>query len=171
MVLGQLKGFATTHYGEGDWILSFSNEQIFLNHGLIREKKMDAAQMQRDLANFVLGFAGVKEAFTASDLRKQEFTQSRAHLLQMGYNHKASGDVLLVLEPAWLVGGKRGTTHGSGYSYDTHVPIAFYGWGIKAGKSSSYATVTDIAPTLAALLQIRMPNGTTGQPIQAVLGN
>jgi len=91
--------------------------------------------------------------------------------LQMGYNHKASGDVLLVLEPAWLVGGKRGTTHGSGYSYDTHVPIAFYGWGIKAGKSSSYASVTDIAPTLAALLQIRMPNGTTGQPIQAVIGN
>ena len=171
MVLGQLKGFATTHYGEGDWILSFSNEQIFLNHALIREKKMDAEQMQRDLVAFVLGFAGVKEAYTASDLRRQEFTQAPAHLLQMGYNHKASGDVLLVLEPAWLVGGKRGTTHGSGYSYDTHVPIAFYGWGIKPGKSSAYTTVTDIVPTLANLLQIRMPNGTTGQPIQAVIGN
>jgi len=79
--------------------------------------------------------------------------------------------VLLVLEPGWLVGGKRGTTHGSGYSYDTHVPIAFYGWGIKPGKSAVYAAVTDIVPTLAQLLQIRMPNGSTGQPIQAVLGN
>ena len=171
MAQGQLKGFALANYGEGDWILNFSNEQVFLNHGLIQEKKLNLEQMQRDIAQFVLGFAGVKEAYTAADLRRQEFTQSRAHLLQMGYNHKASGDVLLVLEPAWLVGGKRGTTHGSGYSYDTHVPIAFYGWGIKAGKSSAYATVADIAPTLATLLQIRTPNGTTGQPIQAVLGN
>jgi predicted AlkP superfamily pyrophosphatase or phosphodiesterase len=171
MVQGQLKGFALAKYGEGDWILNFSNEQVFLNHALIQEKKIDLEQMQRDIAQFVLGFAGVKEAYTAADLRRQEFTQAPAHLLQMGYNHKASGDVLLVLEPAWLVGGKRGTTHGSGYSYDTHVPIAFYGWGIKSGKSSAYTTVTDIVPTLANLLQIRMPNGTTGQPIQAVLGN
>ena len=169
MVLGQLKGFALANYGEGDWILNFSNEQIFLNHALIQAKKMNAEQMQRDLAAFVLSFAGVKEAYTASDLRRQEFTQYRPHLLQMGYNHKASGDVLLVLEPGWLVGGKRGTTHGSGYSYDTHVPIAFYGWGIKPGKSAAYAAVTDIVPTLAQLLQIRMPNGSTGQPIQAVL--
>ena len=169
MVLGQLKGFATAMYGEGNWILSFSNEQVFLNHELIKSKKMNAEQIQRDLADYVLRFRGVKEAFTASDMRRQEFTQNRPHLLQMGYNHKASGDVLLILEPAWLVGGARGTTHGSGFSYDTHVPIAFYGWGIKAGKSASYATVTDIAPTLSVLLQIRMPNGTTGSPINEVI--
>jgi predicted AlkP superfamily pyrophosphatase or phosphodiesterase len=171
MVLGQLKGFATAMYGEGDWIKSFSNEQIFLNHELIKSKKMNAEQIQRDLADYVLRFRGVKEAYTASDMRRQEFTQNRPHLLQMGYNHKASGDVLLILEPAWLVGGARGTTHGSGFSYDTHVPIAFYGWGIKAGKSASYATVTDIAPTLSVLLQIRMPNGTTGSPIKEVINH
>jgi len=170
MVLGQLKGYTQATYGEGDWILSFSNEQIFLNQELIQAKKIDLERMQRDLANYVLRFPGVKEAYAAQDMRTQEFTQARPHLLQMGYNHKASGDVLVVLESAWLVGGKRGTTHGSGYSYDTHVPIAFYGWGIKQGKSSRYTTVADIAPTLATLLQIRMPNGTTGQPIREVIG-
>lgn len=169
MVLGQLKGFTNAMYGEGDWIKSFSNEQIFLNHELIKDKKMNAEQIQRDLAEYVLRFKGVKEAYTASDMRRQEFTQNRAHLLQMGYNHKASGDVLLILEPGWLVGGARGTTHGSGFNYDTHVPIAFYGWGIKAGKSATYASVTDIAPTLSVLLQIRMPNGTTGSPIKEVI--
>lgn len=169
MVLGQLKGFATEKYGEGDWILNFSNEQIFLNHELIGSKNLSLEQIQRDLATFVLKFKGVKEAYTSSDLKRQEFTSHRPHLLQMGYNHKASGDVLLILEPGWLVGGPRGTTHGSGYSYDTHVPIAFYGWGISQGRSAKYASVTDIAPTLAALLQIRMPNGTTGHPIQEIL--
>lgn len=169
MILGQLKGFAQAMYGEGNWVLSYSNEQIFLNKDLAREKKLDFVQMQRDFADYVLRFKGVKEAYTAADLRTGEFIQNRPHLLQMGYNHKASGDVLLVLEPAWLTGGLKGTTHGSGYSYDTHVPISFYGWGIKPGQSANYTTVTDIAPTLAVLLKIKFPNGTTGKPIQEIL--
>ncbi len=169
MVTNQLKGFAMAMYGEGNWVLNFSNEQVFLNKDLAREKKIDFEQMQRDVADFSLRLRGVKEAYTATDLRSQEFTKNHSHLLQMGYNHKASGDVLLILEPAWLAGGQRGTTHGSGYSYDTHVPIAFYGWGIKPGKSSTYTSITDIAPTLSILLKTRMPNGTTGQPIKEIL--
>lgn len=169
MVLNQLRGFALAMYGEGNWILNFSNEQVFLNKELAREKGVDFEQMQREIADFSLRFKGVKEAYTAYDLRNQEFTLNRPHLLQMGYNHKASGDVLMILEPAWLAGGQRGTTHGSGYSYDTHVPIAFYGWGIKPGKSSTYTSITDIAPTLSILLKTRMPNGTTGQPIKEIL--
>ncbi len=106
MVLGQLKGFATTHYGEGDWILSFSNEQIFLNHALIREKKMDAEQMQRDLAAFVLGFAGVKEAFTASDLRRQEFTQAPSASLADGLQSQSFWGCIACLG-ASLAGGRK----------------------------------------------------------------
>lgn len=169
MFMNQLRGFTTAMYGEGNWVLNFSNEQVFLNRDLAREKKIDFEQMQREIAEYSLRFRGVKEAYTAFDLRNQEFTKNRPHLLQMGYNHKASGDVLFVLEPAWLAGGQRGTTHGSGYSYDTHVPIAFYGWGIKPGQSSTYTTVTDIAPTLSILLKTRMPNGTTGQPIKEII--
>lgn len=169
MILGQLRGFAQAMYGDGNWVLSFSNEQIFLNKDLARDKKIDFEQMQRDFADYVLRFKGVKEAYTAVDLKTQEFAKNRPSLLQMGYNHKASGDVLLILEPGWLTGGQRGTTHGSGYSYDTHVPISFYGWGIKPGQSSSYVSITDIAPTLAVLLKIKFPNGTTGKPIREIL--
>ena len=88
----------------------------------------------------------------------------------MGYNHKSSGDVMVILEPAWLSNSTRGTTHGTGYKYDTNVPIVFYGWNIKPGQSANYATVTDIAPTLAMLLKTRIPNGATGEPILEVLG-
>ena len=168
-ILTQLKGYTNERYGEGDWIENFSNEQLFLNHSLIREMKLDLVAMQEDIAEFLLRFDGIKETYTANDMRHREYTLGRKSLLQMGYNHKASGDVLIINDAAWLTDSTRGTTHGTGYTYDTHVPIVFYGWHIQPGSSSRYATVTDIAPTLAMLLHTRLPNGATGQPIGEIL--
>jgi len=169
-LLTQLKGFTNQHYGEGDWISSFSNEQIFLNRQLAAEKGLDLTKMQLEIAEFLLKFDGIKETYSASDMKRVEYNFGRKKLLQMGYNHKSSGDVMIIMEPAWLTNASRGTTHGSGFKYDTNVPIVFYGWGIKAGQSANYATVTDIAPTLAMLLKTRIPNGATGEPILEVLG-
>lgn len=169
-VLTQLKGFTNQHYGEGNWILSYTNEQIFLNRKLAAERGLDLERMQLEVADFLLRFDGIKETYIAQDMKRMEYNFGRKKLLQMGFNHKSSGDVMIIMEPAWLTNSTRGTTHGSGYKYDTHVPIVFYGWGIKAGQSANYATVTDIAPTLAMLLQTRIPNGTTGEPILEVLG-
>ncbi|MBN7818124.1 alkaline phosphatase PafA [Algoriphagus pacificus] len=164
----QLKGYTQLTYGEGNWILNMSNEQVFLNHELIREKDLDLDDVQEDLANFLLRFRGIKEVYTAHAMKNTEFTEGRAAKLQMGYNHKASGDLLLILEPGWLTGGARGTSHGTGYTYDTNVPIVFYGWNVPAGQSSRYATITDIAPTLSMMLNIKFPNGATGQPITEI---
>jgi predicted AlkP superfamily pyrophosphatase or phosphodiesterase len=169
-LLTQLKGFTNQHYGEGNWIVNYSNEQVFLNRDLVAEKGLDLEKIQGEVAKFLLGFEGIKEAYTSSDMKREEYTFGRKRLLQRGYNHKASGDVLLILEPAWLSNSTRGTTHGTGYTYDTHVPIIFYGWNIQTGESSKYVTVTDIAPTLAMLLKTRIPNGATGEPILEVLG-
>jgi hypothetical protein len=168
-ILTQLKGFANDKFGEGDWIISLSNDQIFLNRKLAAEKGHDLYEMQRAFADYILKFDGIKEAYTATDLKKSDFSQHRQKLLQMGFNHKASGDVMLILEPAWLSSTWKGTTHGTGYTYDTHVPIIFYGWNISAGESAEYCTITDIAPTLAMLLKTRLPNGATGQPILPIL--
>lgn len=168
-ILTQMRGFTSQKFGEGNWISNFSNEQVFINHELAKEKGVSVEVIQRALADFLLGFEGIKEVYTATDMRIHEFTQGKKSLLQMGYNHKASGDLLLILEPAWLSSSYKGTTHGTGYTYDTHVPIVFMGWNIKPGKSSRYATVTDIAPTLSIMLGTRLPNGATGQPIGEIL--
>ncbi|TDQ16256.1 type I phosphodiesterase/nucleotide pyrophosphatase [Algoriphagus boseongensis] len=168
VAIGQLRGYTQAKYGEGNWILNYSNEQIFLNKDLARDKGVDFDMLQRDIADFSLRIKGVKEAYAAVDMKTTEFTQGRASSLQMGFNHKASGDVLLILESGWLAGGLRGTTHGSGFSYDTHVPVAFYGWGIKHGKSAAYTSITDIAPTIAVMLGVKFPSGTTGQPITEI---
>ncbi|MFC0261529.1 alkaline phosphatase PafA [Fontibacter flavus] len=168
-ILTQMRGFSNINYGEGNWILNFSNEQVFINHELAKEKGLEVEKIQRELAEFLLRFNGIKEVYTATDMRRMEYLNGKKHLLQMGYNHKASGDLLLILEPAWLSSSYRGTTHGTGYTYDTHVPIVFMGWKVPSGESSRYVTITDIAPTLSMMLNIRLPNGATGQPILEVL--
>jgi predicted AlkP superfamily pyrophosphatase or phosphodiesterase len=168
-LLTQLKGFANYRYGEGEWILNFSNQQVFLNRKLIAEKGLSLVDVQREVADFILKYDGIKETYTGEDLRRFEYTTGRKHLLQMGYNHKASGDVMVIMEAAWLANSTRGTTHGTGFTYDTNVPIVFYGWGVKPGSSSRYATITDIAPTLSMLLKTRLPNGATGQPIEEIV--
>lgn len=164
-VMTELLNFITSTYGEGDWIKNSSNGQLFLNHELIHEKKMNQESFENEIAQFLLKFDGIKEVYTGTAMRTREFTEGRAMRLQMGYNHKASGDILMILEPGWLTGGATGTSHGTGYSYDTNVPILFYGWHVPAGESSRYATITDITPTLSMMLDIKLPNGSTGQPI------
>ena len=82
-----------------------------------------------------------------------------------GYNINRSGDVQMIYEPAMLEERPQGTTHGSLYNYDTHIPLLWYGWGIKPGYDYSQTYMTDIAATLAALLHIQEPNGCVGKPI------
>lgn len=162
---GQLKGYTQQKYGVGEWIINISNEQIFLNSDLAREKGVKISDMEEDLAKFLMKFKGIKEVYTSTSMRNTSFTQDRPSLLQMGYNHKSSGELLIILEPGWLTGGARGTSHGTGFSYDTNVPILFFGWGVKHGSSSRHASITDIAPTLSMMLDIRLPNGSNGSPI------
>jgi hypothetical protein len=126
-ILTQMRGFSILKYGEGNWISSFTNEQVFLNYELAKEKGVNIEEMQRELAEFLLKFPGIKEVYTATDMRRMEYLTGKKALLQMGYNHKASGDLLLILEPGWLSSSYKGTTHGTGYTYDTHVPISIYG--------------------------------------------
>jgi phosphopentomutase len=60
---------------------------------------------------------------------------------------------------------EKGTTHGAGYNYDTHVPIIFYGNSIKKGNYFQYVSITQIAPTICELLQINQTNGCISDPL------
>jgi len=89
--------------------------------------------------------------------------------VRRGFHTKRSGDLAVVLESGWTAGSNTfGTTHSSPYTYDTHVPILFYGYGIKSGSSVQYHAITDIAPTVSVLLKIKFPSGSTGNPIAEV---
>ncbi|WP_262920528.1 alkaline phosphatase PafA [Hymenobacter sp. 5516J-16] len=161
-------------HGPGKWVLSYENQQVYLNRPLLREKNLDLYQMQREVAGIMLGYAGVTRALAAEDVQKSHWESGMLMYLENGYFPKRSGDVLVILEPGWLESYQypvnKGTTHGSSGSYDTHVPVVFWGWHVKHGQSSAPAKITDIAPTLARWLHIQEPDGCTGQPLPEVLG-
>ena len=85
--------------------------------------------------------------------------------LQWGHHPTASGEVIVVPKPGWINYGRSGTTHGSPYAYDTHVPCIFYGWGVKPGATYERTYIRDIAPTVSALIHSPLPNAAAGHVI------
>ena len=158
-------------FGPGEWIEDVSNDQVFLNRELIRQNKMDLEETQRKVADIIREIKTVEEVFTASDFNRFDYTEPRRAMLQRGFNSNLSGDLIVLEQNSFISGGygKQGTTHGSSYTYDTHVPLLFYGSGIKKGSTTRYVTITDIAPTVSFLLDISLPGAATGQPIWEIL--
>lgn len=159
-----LRAYMKRTYGD-TLVLSFSNQQIFLNHAVIDNKKLVLQQVQEDAAYFLSKMKDVSEVLTGTTLNNSQFTEGSRYMMQKGYHAKRSGDVLINYFPGYMDYGPTGTTHGSPYSYDTHVPLLFHGWNIKAGSSTEEVFITDIAATLAMMLNIQFPNGCTGKPI------
>ncbi|MEJ1223045.1 alkaline phosphatase PafA [Sediminicola sp. 1XM1-17] len=166
---GKLNEFVEYTFGTNDLIKNISNNQIFLDHGVIKGLDLNLEKVQQTIAHELLGYEGVERTYTAYQMWQNEYRQGIPYILQNGYNQKRSGDVLLVLKPATVQYSITGSTHGSTYPYDTHVPLLFYGKGIKKGSTSAKTEIPDIAPTIASLLGISYPNGATGQPIVEVL--
>lgn len=169
----KLKAFVATitkkYFGSEELIENISNNQIFLNKDKVESLGFEVDKVAQKLADEVLNFDGIYKAVTARTLQTARFETGIMNSLQNGYNQKFSGDVMMIPYPASLGGGRTGTSHGSGYSYDTHIPIIFYGNGVKKGVSKKRYNIIDIAPTIANILKIEAPNSTTGKIIDEAL--
>ncbi len=121
--------------------------------------------------NFLMKQEGIANAYSENILRQSQYDEGGVKgMVVRGYHPKRCGDIVLVLEPGWYPSSSTtGTTHGSPWKYDTHVPMLFFGNGIRKGSTVQYHPITDIAPTISALLNIKYPSGCTGQPIAEVL--
>jgi hypothetical protein len=157
------------HYGEGRWLLNISNHHIFLNRALCEERKISLEEMQRRVAASILDLPGVAGSWTATDAQQGGLTGPVGSKVQLGYHPVLSGDVMYSLAPGWLQYRLTGTTHGSAYPYDTHVPAIFYGFGVTPGETWKPHTICDIAPTVSALCNLPFPNAMIGQPIDALV--
>jgi len=165
----KLNAYVVDRFGSEDLIENISNYQVFLNRGLATQLDIDLREMQEDLAQFILQDSAVERTYTSYQMWGEEYTKGIPYILQNGYNSKRSGDVLFVLKPAVISYSKTGSTHGSPQIYDTHTPLLFFGKGFKRGASYERSEIPDIAPTIAAMLGIAFPNGTTGKPLTQVL--
>ena len=161
--------FLKYKYGTTDLVKSISNNQVFLDHKIVNNLDMDLVDIQEEIAFELLRYGDIYKVYTAHQMWKNEYIEGIPYILQNGWNQKRSGDVLYVQKPGYVSYPRTGSTHGSAMIYDTHVPLIFYGNGIKNGETATRTEIPDIAPTIATLLGIAFPNGTTGKPIAKVL--
>ncbi len=152
-----------------DLLLSYSNQQVFLDIAKLNTLKLSRTEVEKAVADFLLEQQGVASAITRTALQQGSDEKGLQRNTRLGHHLQRSGDVMVNYAPGWIDSTKKtGTTHGSPYNYDTHVPLFWYGWKVTQGQSFQAVEITDIATTLALLLDIEAPNGSFGQfmPLQ-----
>lgn len=150
-----------------DYIQTFSNGSIYFNTALLKRDRINREEIERVAGDAAMTVPGIARYFTRTQLEagRVAVTDPVARRALHAFHPQRSGDVVLVCEPFKFFGESStiGTTHGSPYSYDTHVPLIIMGGGVKAGRYRGAASPADIAPTLAAILRVQPPSNTTGR--------
>ena len=161
--------FVEAEFGGKDVIEGFSNNQIFFDYKMLSEYDLEPDDLQESLYYYLLKYDKIDRVYTRDMIENSNATNVFSSAVENGFHPKRSGDVQYILEPAVISYPQKGSTHGSYMTYDTQAPLMFYGQGIKPGQSYNHYNIKDIAPTIAALLGISQPNGTTGKVIGEAL--
>jgi predicted AlkP superfamily pyrophosphatase or phosphodiesterase len=166
LMIDSLKKFLTANYGSAQMLLNASSDNIFFDRNFLDQNKISLQDIQQKTADFLTKLPSVAVTMTGYELSKGLQRTGVYSLMQNGFNQKRSSDVMIALNPGWIDAyALTGTTHGAAYSYDTHVPVIFFGKGIVSGSSVDPVFVTDIAPTICSLLNIEFPSGNSGRPL------
>lgn len=167
-VLKELNNVLEKKYQYKNIVSSLLNYQVHLNQPLITKNGLNEEAIRADIVHFLKSQPTISFVADLNALEKAPLPESIKSSMVNGYNFKRSGPIFFVLEPAWYSGSamSTGTSHGTWYGYDAHIPLVWMGWGIRQGQTNRPTKMTDIAPTLAALLKIQAPNGSVGQPIE-----
>ncbi|MBS1599848.1 MAG: alkaline phosphatase family protein [Bacteroidetes bacterium] len=170
IILDNLNRLLAAKFGEEKLILAGMNYQIIFDMKKINDKKLDFDAIKKSVVDYLQQQPGVNYALDVAKIGEAPIPEPIKTMIINGYNLKRSGPVQVAFNAGWLESYARtGTTHGSWNPYDTHIPLVFMGWGIRQGSSNSTLHMTDIAPTIAALLHIQMPSGCIGMPIREVM--
>ncbi len=160
-----------TKFGVEKLILAIDNYQVYLNQQTIKENKLNADEVTTFLVDELNKVPSVLFAVDLKKVGASAIPEPIKTRIINGYNWQRSGDIQLVSHDAMLpTYAKTGTTHSVWNSYDSHIPLIFMGKGINQGESNLPYNMTDIAPTISALLKIQFPSGNIGNPIVEVLG-
>ena len=167
------ESFQEAHGVEEDVVVEMIGPYVYLDEPMLAEMGLDLEAVEEISAKIALEVEGVRLALTRSAIAKGQLPDTELmDLVERSFYRSRFGNLFLIHEPFWLFGGggySTGTSHGSPYSYDRYVPVLFAGGGVPKGRVTRAVGPEDIAPTLAALLNIMAPSGSTGQVLQEVL--
>jgi len=166
-----LNEFLTKKFGIDKLISSSINYHLGFDLKKISENNLDFEAVKKATVSFLQKKPGIQFAVDIDNIGNAPIPEPIKTMIINGYNTKRCGPVMIIPDPGWFGGqeGGTGTTHGNWNPYDTHIPLVFMGWNIKHGATNRNIRMSDISPTLAALLHIQMPNGSVGEVIREVL--
>lgn len=156
-------------------ISDITNNNIYLDRKSIAQQRVDQEEIENFIANNLREQKGIKKVYTQEDIQESGSNDKLLQMIQHGYRYQESGDIIFVLESGHLSksedkpGSHKGTSHGSGFNYDTQVPLIWYGKGIPAQSLHRRIDIVDIAASLAPILYIQRPDSCTGEPILELL--
>jgi len=166
----QLNDYLKNIFGIEKLSYGIMNYQVFLNDPKMDQEKLDREKVKSAAIDFLQKIPGVMYTIDVADIGNTPLPEPIKSMVINGYNQSRSGDIQIILQPGWFEGSNiTGTTHGTWNPYDTHIPLLWYGWKIAPGHTNRLIHMEDIAPTVAALLHIQMPNGNVGTAITEVI--
>ncbi|WP_020527035.1 alkaline phosphatase PafA [Flexithrix dorotheae] len=154
----------STKFKEQKYVSFSDGTQVYFDQKLVGQNR----ELVEEAGAFLQNYEGVKEVFIPSVMSNSEDNRLIS-LMSNGYNYNNSGDIILQFYSGWMGERRYGTTHGTGYIADTHVPLLWYGWNIPHGETSQPYAITQIVPTLSMILNIPLPDDADIQPISELL--
>lgn len=156
-------------HGQGKWVSGFSGNDIYLNHQLADERKIDFDTLLVQTAQFLTEVQGVANSIIGKQLPSLYTSLPVVDVMRANYHPKRSGDIIVYLEPGWAMEQTDGSQIAQQWGYE-YVPLAFYGWKIPRNMLYQRHNMADIAPTICTYLRVGMPNACSGTPIK-LIGN
>ncbi len=163
----KLEAFGIETFGT-DVILNCSNQNIFFDKEVLATKGISLNDVKNKVRDFVMKESWVMRVYTEEEILSSTGSDPYLQMIANGYDPKQNGELVILETPGTLGDHTTGTTHGSVFSYDTHVPVIFFGKGVRAGKSHDKCVITEIAPTVAQLIGISLPNATQAEILEAL---
>ena len=156
-------------FGPGNWLLATAGSSPYLNHALIAERKLAPEDVRRVAADAALRTPHVARVYTRDQLQRGEVAPDLiGRRVLRSFNAERSGDLEIVFDPFWMRAAT-GTTHGTPYNYDAHIPLVFMGPGITPGRYHQHAALNDLAPTVAAMVGVEAPSSADGRVLVEML--
>ena len=168
-IQNDLKEFSVTTFGE-NLVLDYSNFNVFFDKTIIKSKALNLQEVKQVFKDYLQKQDYIKRVYTEEEIATANASDYYLNFVSKGYDPIQNGELVLIFKPGYLEYNSTGTTHGSPYSYDTHVPLIFFGWNIKKGATHDRKEITQIAPTITQMLKITMPNSSDGKVLLEVLG-
>ena len=164
-LFGAIQAGLEAKFGPGQWLASTAGSSPYLDYALIDTMQLNPEDVRRVAAAAAAAVPHVARVYTRDQLLRGQVADDRiGRRVLRGFNAQRSGDLEIILEPFWMRSAS-GTTHGSPYNYDAHIPLVIMGPRIKAGTYSDPVALNDLAPTLTTLLDVQTPSGSSGRAL------